>query len=79
VSGIRSIKVAYRVIEIRRGAVVARPGQPSADLVGYGKDARHVPAGPQGIAALIALLGDQSSERWDPSGQGIGAIQVGDA
>lgn len=44
VSGIRSIKVAYRVIEIRRGAIVARPGQPSADLVGYGKDARHVPA-----------------------------------
>jgi hypothetical protein len=64
VSGIRSIKVAYRVIEIKRGAIVARPGQPSADLVGYGKDARHVPTGP-GIAVLIALLGDQSSERWD--------------
>jgi hypothetical protein len=33
VSGIRSIKVAYRVIEIKRGAIVARPGQPSADRV----------------------------------------------
>jgi hypothetical protein len=44
VSGIRSIKVAYRVIEIRRGPSSRAPGSRPPTLWAMGKDARHVPA-----------------------------------
>ena len=68
VSGIRSIKVAYRVIEIRRGPSSRAPGSRPPTWRAMARTPAMSPLCPywsQGLAALIALLGDQSSERWD--------------